>query len=531
MKRTLRVPSKFMATQHEGEIDSFATRVLAHAVATPDRRAVVGDGVPLTYGSLADRALRCAARLRALGYAAGGSRSVGIISANELDMVVVITACHFAGVTVVPIPYLIMPDAQARMIDDAGVTIVFHDRDHADAARAAVAQSQATTGLELVPIGRGQLDPWLTAPALAPEDVPDEPERIADIIYSSGTTGIPKGIVQSYAVRAASSASISKFGVGAGTHLIQTVSLYSNFGIVSLYLTLWCGGTFHMMGKFSSAAVVRTLATEPVGMAFFAPATLVRTMEEPGFDDAVRGRSASKLCCGAPLGADQKQRILDAWPGPLYDLYGQTETGTLTILSAHAAPAGKLGSVGPTLPTAIVKILDDEGRELPPDAEGEIAGHSTTLMTGYHGRAASSVSSWTDASGRRFIRTGDVGRLDADGYLWLCDRKKDLIISGGYNIYPADIERVLQGHPAVLEVAVVGFPSTRWGETPVAFVTLREGREDDEEGLREWVNARVARIQRVAEVRVLDALPSGTMGKILKRSLRDRFSGSIGQLP
>jgi len=515
----------------DGRIDSFAIRVLAHATATPDRRAVVCDGEALSYASLVDRALRCAARLRASGHEAGGPRSVGIISANGLDVVVVVTGCHFAGVTVVPIPYLIMPDAQARMLDDAGVTILFHDQDHADAARAAAAQARDSAGIALVPIGGSLLDPWLADAPMDPRTVPDQPDWTADIIYSSGTTGTPKGIVQSYGVRAAACASISKFGVGDGSHLIQTVSLYSNFGIVAAYLTLWCGGTFHMLRKFSGAAVVGILATEPIGMAFFAPATLVRTMEAPGFEAAVRDRPAAKLCAGAPLGADQKARILASWPGPLFDLYGQTETGTLTILSAHAVPAEKLGSVGPTLPTAIVKILDDEGRELPPDAEGEIAGHTTTLMSGYHGRAESAVSSWSDATGRRFIRTGDVGRLDADGYLWLCDRKKDLIISGGYNIYPADIERVLQGHPSILEVAVVGFASTRWGETPVAFVTLREGREEDESSLREWVNARVARIQRVAEVRVLAALPSGTMGKILKRELRDRFSGSIGVLP
>ena len=513
-------------------IDSFASRVLSNAAATPDRCAVVCDGVPLTYRTLVDQALRCAGQLRSMGYEPGGTRCVGIISANELDMVVVITACHFAGVTVVPVPYLILPDAQARMLDDAGVTIVFHDSDHAAAARAAAAQSQNAPNVELIPIGGGLLEGWLTSPPVALDDIPDEPGRIADIIYSSGTTGIPKGIVQSYAVRAASSASISKFGVGAGTHLIQTVSLYSNFGIVSMYLTLWCGGTFHIQRKFSAPAVVRTLATEPIGMAFFAPATMVRTLEASGFEDAVRGRLASKLCCGAPLGADQKQRILDSWPGPLYDLYGQTETGTLTILSAHASPADKLGSVGQVLPSAVVKILDDAGNELPPDSEGEIAGHSTTLMSGYHGRAeAAAAATWHDASGRRFIRTGDVGRLDAEGYLWLCDRKKDLVISGGYNIYPADIERVLQGHPSVLEVAVVGFPSARWGESPVAFVTLREGQQAVEEELCEWVNARVARIQRVAEVRVLAGLPSGTMGKILKRELRDRFAGIVGTLP
>ena len=512
--------------------DSFAARVLMHAAETPDRRAVVCDGVPLTYGALAERGLRVAARLKSLGFEPGGTRRVGIISANDLDMVVVITGCHFAGLTVVPIPYLIMPDAQARMFDDAGVAIVFHDESHAADSHAAVAQSRDPAGTALVPIGRSLLDDWLAEDPLDPALVPDEPEWAADIIYSSGTTGTPKGIVQSYEVRAQACANISRFGVSDGTHLIQTVSIYSNFGIVAVYLTLWCGGTFHMLRKFSGPAVVDILAAEPIGMAFFAPATLVRTMEAPGFDAAVRGRPASKLCAGAPLGPDQKRQILDRWPGPLFDLYGQTETGTLTILSAHAAPADKLGSVGTLLPTTSVKILDDEGRVLPPDAEGEIAGHSATLMLGYHGRAeAVAAATWQDESGRRFFRTGDVGRLDADGYLWLCDRKKDLIISGGYNIYPADIERVLQGHPAVLEVAVVGFPSVRWGETPVAFVTLRDGAEAGEDSLREWVNTRVAPIQRVARVQLLAALPSGTMGKILKRELRNEYADSIGTLP
>lgn len=513
------------------QVDSFAARVLAHAADMPDRRAVVCDGQPLTYGALAERALRVAARLRSLGFESGDTRRVGIISANDLDVVVVITGCHFAGLTVVPIPYLIMPDAQARMLDDAGVTIVFHNESHGDAARAAVAQSHDPAGTALVPIGRSRLDDWLTAAPFDPAAIPDEPEWDADIIYSSGTTGTPKGIVQSYRVRAEACANIARFGVTNGTHLLQTVSIYSNFGIVAVYLTLWAGGTFHMLRKFSGPAVVGILAAEPIGMAFFAPATMVRTIEAPGFEAAVRGRPASKLCAGAPLGADQKRQILSTWPGPLFDLYGQTETGTLTILSAHAAPADKLGSVGTLLPTASVKILDDEGRVLPPDAEGEIAGHTTTLMSGYQGRAeAVAAATWHDESGRRFIRTGDVGRLDADGYLWLCDRKKDLIISGGYNVYPADIERVLQGHPAVLEVAVVGFPSARWGETPVAFVTLRDGVEAGEDSLREWVNARVAPIQRVALVRLLAALPSGTMGKILKRELRNEYADSMGVL-
>jgi acyl-CoA synthetase (AMP-forming)/AMP-acid ligase II len=276
---------------------------------------------------------------------------------------------------------------------------------------------------------------------------------------------------------------------------------------------------------------VDLLSREPIDLAWFAPATLVRTMETPGFEAAVGTRPALKLVAGAPLGVAHKQRVLATWPGPFFDLYGQTETGTLTLLAAHAAPESKLGSVGTVIPSASVKILDDDGRPLPPDAIGEIAGHSATLMTGYHGRAAASASYWEDEAGRRYIRTGDVGRLDPDGYLWLADRKKDMIISGGYNVYPADIERVLQDHPAVFEAAVVGCPSTKWGETPVAFVTLKPDAAIDADMLREWVNGRVARIQRVAAVRILDGLPQGTMGKFLKRELRERCAAELGTLP
>jgi acyl-CoA synthetase (AMP-forming)/AMP-acid ligase II len=179
----------------------------------------------------------------------------------------------------------------------------------------------------------------------------------------------------------------------------------------------------------------------------------------------------------------------------------------------------------------LVRILDDGGRVLPTDVEGEIAGHSATLMAGYYGRHdVTAAAWWQDDLGRRYVRTGDVGRLDADGYLWLCDRKKDMIISGGYNVYPADIERVFQGHPAVLEVAVIGYPSAKWGETPVAFVTLRAGATAEEGELQAWVNARVAKIQRVAAVAILADLPNGTMGKILKRELRERYRGMIGEL-
>ena len=529
-------PGKAMASD---PFVSFADRVVAHAASHSGKRALVCDGLALDYRDLVLRARRCAAGLKRQGLKAAGEGRVAIVSANSLDFVVAVTACQFLGVAVVPLPGMITADALARMIEDANVSLIFSDTGHRAKIESAVQQLERAESPLIVgigaspnsPAGTTSLDAWL------PDDDVDfdlqklAPEWASDLIYSSGTTGIPKGIVQSYGGRTAQNVSLTSLGAGPDMHFMHTVSLYSNFGMAGLYLTLWHGATFFMMSKFSGAMAVDTLAGEPIDMAWFAPATLVRTMEVPGFREAVAGRVCTKLCAGAPLSVEQKRAVLATWSGPFFDLYGQTETGTLTLLPMHAVPESKLGSVGAILPTVQVRIIDDDGNVLPPDTEGEIAGHSTTLMSGYHAREeANAKAYWHDEIGRRYIRTGDVGKVDSDGFLWLCDRKKDMIISGGYNIYPADIERILVGHSAVFEAAVVGYPSKKWGETPVAFVTLRDPSADETK-LKDWVNSRVSPVQRVAAIKVLNELPSGTMGKILKRELRDRYAAEFVTLP
>jgi acyl-CoA synthetase (AMP-forming)/AMP-acid ligase II len=522
----------------DGAYISFGERFLAHAENRPDQPAVVCDGVAIAYGALNSKAGACARRLQALGLEAGGTRRVGLLAANSLDFIVVFLACQLAGIAVVPLPGLITPDAQARMIDDASIAVLFHDHAHAEAARTAVALAGNSAERTLVTIGlskdapAGLLSVWLSETTSPFEPHPPNESWASDLIYSSGTTGIPKGIVQSYGGRASTCVSLAGLGVTDGVRLLHTVGLYSNFGLSAAFLALWWGGTLFMMSKFSGPATVEMFANDSIDMAWFAPATLIRTMEAPGFRAAAAERSCIKLCAGAPLTEAYKREILARWQGPLFDLYGQTETGTLTLLPLHHAPANKFGSVGKMLPTVQVRIIDDAGRVVAVGEEGEIVGHSTTLMTGYHQRQdANTAAFWSDEEGRSYIRTGDIGKVDTDGYLWLCDRKKDMIISGGYNIYPADIERTFSDHPAVFEVAVVGLPSNRWGESPVAFLTLRENATADEDELRTWANARLGSIQKVAAVKVLSELPNGTMGKILKRELRDRFGGEIGMLP
>jgi acyl-CoA synthetase (AMP-forming)/AMP-acid ligase II len=172
----------------------------------------------------------------------------------------------------------------------------------------------------------------------------------------------------------------------------------------------------------------------------------------------------------------------------------------------------------------MLRILGEDDREVPPGMPGEIVGCSRLVMEGYHNRPdATAEATWTDEHGRRWLRTGDIGRLDEEGFLYIVDRKKDMILSGGQNVYPADIESVMQGHPDVAEVAVIAVPSERWGETPLAVVVPRSGAPSDAAALVAWTNERVGRQQRISGVVLRDSLPRNPNGKILKRELRAEY--------
>ena len=214
--------------------------------------------------------------------------------------------------------------------------------------------------------------------------------------------------------------------------------------------------------------------------------------------------------------------MLRRWPGALVEFYGMTEGGGSCILEAHLHP-DKLHTVGRPAPGHEIRLIDEAGREVAPGEAGEVVGHSPGMMSGYHKRAeATREAEWFDPSGKRVIRTGDIGRFDEDGFLTLLDRRKDVIISGGFNIYPSDLEAVLREHPALAEAAVVGVPSRQWGETPVAFVVRRAGAETtDDAALLQWANARLGKTQRLHSLRSIDALPRSPIGKVLKRDLRE----------
>jgi acyl-CoA synthetase (AMP-forming)/AMP-acid ligase II len=203
------------------------------------------------------------------------------------------------------------------------------------------------------------------------------------------------------------------------------------------------------------------------------------------------------------------------------EIYGMTEGGVSCMLLAHKHP-DKLHTIGTWPASADLKVIDDEGRILPPGQAGEIVGRSAAMMDGYLNQPGKSAEAeWWSPDGLRYIRTGDVASVDEDGFVTLVGRRKDMIISGGFNIYPIDLETALSGHPAVEEVAVIAKPSDQWGETPVAFVVLKVGTEIEVETLRSFANDSLGKHQRISEVRIIDSLPRSAIGKVLKLELKD----------
>jgi acyl-CoA synthetase (AMP-forming)/AMP-acid ligase II len=261
------------------------------------------------------------------------------------------------------------------------------------------------------------------------------------------------------------------------------------------------------------------------------PVQYRRIMALPDFARHDLSSFRMKFSTSAPFAAALKSDVLARWPGGLVEYYGMTEGGGTCVLAAHLHP-GKLHTVGVPAPGHDIRLIDERGRELPPGATGEVVGHSPSMMTGYHRRPEKTAEAeWRDAAGRRFIRTGDVGRFDEDGFLVLVDRRKDLVISGGFNVYPSDLEAVVSAHPDVAEVAVAGVPSARWGETPVAFVVARAGAAPDAQAILAWSNARLGKVQRISAVELVDALPRSPIGKVLKRELREAFAARHPDAP
>ena len=495
--------------------ETLPARIRAHAQARPAQAALVQGGEQQTYGALDALMDRIAAALQRDGAQPGDA--IAVCAGTSTRYAAVFLGALRAGVVVAPLAPSSTADSLAAMLADAQPRALF-----VDAAAAALIAPSALPRIALD--DDAAFERWL-APAGSPvAEPPLPPEAPFNIIYSSGTTGVPKGIVQSHGMRWAHVQRSRQFGYTPGGITLLATPLYSNTTLVVFFPTLASGGCVVLMPKFDAAGYLALAARHRATHTMLVPVQYQRLMALPDFGQHDLGAFVNKFCTSAPFGAALKADVLARWPGGLVEFYGMTEGGGTCILAAHEHP-DKLHTVGCPAEGHDIRLIDDDGRELPPGATGEVVGHSPGMMLGYHRQPQKTrEAEWFDAAGKRFIRTGDVGRFDAEGFLVLLDRKKDVVISGGFNIYPSDLEAVLREHPAVADAAVVGVPSAEWGETPVAFVVLREGAQDaTADELKQWLNARVGKTQRVAGVRLVDELPRSAIGKVLKRELRERW--------
>jgi acyl-CoA synthetase (AMP-forming)/AMP-acid ligase II len=286
---------------------------------------------------------------------------------------------------------------------------------------------------------------------------------------------------------------------------------------------MFVGGTLIIMPEYDANIFLQQVQEEKCTHTFMVPTQFKMLLDHPELDRYDLGSMKIWLSAGSPFLKQDKDAVLEKFPGELVELWGLTE-GVATTLKPEDMQK-KTASIGIPPVGWDVGIIDEEGNLLPPGKAGEIIGFSSFLMPEYFNLPDKTAEAiWQDEHGKTYLKTGDMGKLDEDGFLYILDRKKDMIISGGINIFASDIEEILAKHPEVQDCTVIGIPHEKWGETPLALAIMYKGATISEEGLKEWLNGKVAKYQRVSGLIFKDDFPRNALGKVLKKELRQEHA-------
>ena len=498
---------------------------------TPEKLAVVCGAHRLSFREYSQRVDRVAQMLLALGLRRGDKLAIAL--PNCIELLELYRAAAHQGIVLVPLSTLLRGPALASLLRDADAAAVVASSALVEALDVARRELPAIPGDRYLLVDREYLPGYRSyaalvaaAPATVPEGADLGDDDLFNIIYSSGTTGDPKGIMHTHYVRAMYCTLFANaYRMTQESVVMHAGSLVFN-GAFVLYMPTWLlGCTFVLQERFEPVGYLDAIAREQVTHVMTVPSQVVALLEASNFSGETLRSLEAFSTVGAPLHRQHKDRMLAVLPDAMYELYGLTE-GFITILD-RSDYATRIDSVGtPTLFNEM-RILDDAGQEVATGVVGEIVGRAPFLMPGYYQRPDLTATAMQGG----WLHTGDLGYVDEDGFLYLVDRKKDLIISGGVNVYPRDIEEVVVTHPSVREAAVFGIPDDKWGEVPMVAVVLREQHTAEPADLREWINARVqARYQRVCNVLILVDMPRSTAGKTLKRVLREQYLDQSGPL-
>jgi len=486
----------------------------------PDRAAFYSGDAVVSFAAFDERTTRLAHALHARGV--GADDRVAIMLPNSVEFFEAWAGANKAGAAVVLVNWHLKTDELAYILTDSGARVLVVHADLEEFFRPAL---DATAGCELLVVGGSGDDEYEAAIC----EVPDDVEAIelgaltAPVFYTSGTTGRPKGVVHGQADPEAAARNMEGqlmlWGWSSDDVYILSGPAYhagpGGYTMAALYV----GAPTVVLPSFDPSEWLRLVDQHRVTISFMVPAHFIRILEIRDEQRAKFDMSSLRLIvhAGAPCPVPVKRRIIDALaPGEIAELYGMSEGGATRISTAEWLE--RPGSVGTPWPGTEVRILDEAGQPVPVGETGVIYVRPPGgVGFRYHDDPEKTASAWRDDA----FTVGDVGRLDADGYLFLTDRASDMVIRGGVNVYPREIEDVLHEHPAVVDCAVFGIPDERLGEQLHAVVEVREPVTPDE--LREHCRAHLADFKVPASVELIDELPRQPNGKVLKRLLRDRY--------
>lgn len=501
--------------------------VLYRARVAPDRRALfeIATGRQLTYAELDLRIARCAGFLSAvLGPRRDGAR-VAMLARNAMDSVVLAFACQRAGAIYVPLNWrLNAAELRPILADCAPALLVRDDEFAATAADIAAADS------EMIVISTGDGSAGLAArieASLPASPVPGDADQPCVLLYTSGTTGQPKGVVITRRNAFFAAVNFSFVGeIGQGSVALCDLPFFHTIGLIAVArTTLMLGGTLVVSDRFTPARTLAALADRQHAIThyFAVPQIALALRNDPAYSATALSGLHALFVGGAPLTRALIESYLEDGVA-LVNGYGMSEAGTvLHVPIDRRAVQENPGSVGLPAPLLDIRVVGEDGRDVEDGEIGEFWLRGPAVTPGYWNKPAETAAAFADG----WYRTGDLGRREANGFYRIVDRLKDMYISGGENVYPAEVEAVLASHPDILDAAVVGVPDDRWGECGIAYVVLRPGAAATSEGVAGHCAARLAAFKRPARILFVDAIPRTASGKVQKHLLRQFHSEAL----
>jgi fatty-acyl-CoA synthase len=511
-----------------------------HAHVQPDEPALRADGATISYQELDARFARLAAAFSRLGVMVGGR--VGILMANRTEYIEALGGIMRLGAIAVPLNFRLVAAEVAHLLHDSGATLLLVDAERADIAHEAV--TGAGGGAAVVVVGDRTLSAsrsgfgWLDILEGAPSPPPLsaatvaawEPAAPATIMYTSGTTGRPKGAVLTHLNLLMSTMAFMRTtrSLGNGGTSLCAAPIFHIAGLAKVVPALTLGQTVVLPSTrtFDPAGILDLLESERVTDMFLVPTQWQAMCDLP--DIAERNLNLRAVTWGAsPALPSTMDAMARSFPDvPFTAVFGQTEMSPVTCVLDGEDATRKFGSVGLPVPAVDIRVVDEEMRDVENGQVGEIVYRGPSMMAGYW----NSPEATAEATRGGWFHSGDLVRRDDDGFVFVVDRKKDMIISGGENIYSTEIEDVIDTHPKVREVAVIGVPHPRWVETPLAVIVPNDpGDPPTEDDVEALCREHLASYKKPSAIRIVDALPRNVSGKVLKTELRVRFGGEVEQ--